>query len=521
MKKSPISWPASAGRGALRPGMRAPSLREISTQQRTSLSTAVQAYRLLEDRGILEVRPQSGYYVAKAPPALPVPTTTRHSIRPAKVELSGLMLDLLEHASDDTLVPLGCAIPNQRLLSSSKLDLVLARTARVKGGQSNTYSPPRGEMSLRLEIARRALRYGQALSPDDIAITCGCTEALALALDAVTEPGDTVAIESPTYFGLLQVLRAKRLKVVELPTDAVTGVDVDALGDIVASGKVRACVLASSFSNPLGCTMPEDNKRAVLRLLAKHGVPLIEDDVYGDVHFGEERPLPFSALDTHDNVIYCGSFSKTLAPGYRIGWIATGRHMARVLETKFATSLATPVLTQVALATFLSNGDYDRHLRRIRREFADTLEPHDAGDRAGVSAGHEGVAARRKLCAVGRAARAGRHAPAVCAGARKRHLLRARRRVLGQRQIRPLPAAERRPRLGRPDREGPAHARRHGAQGARGAHSKFVTPGLDNGFKAGVRCRHRENSLPFCKVRRCPVQALVTHNGALRGHHFA
>ncbi|MDH6170887.1 DNA-binding transcriptional MocR family regulator [Variovorax boronicumulans] len=362
-----------AGSGTLKPGTRAPSLREISTLQRTSLSTAVQAYRLLEDRGILEVRPQSGYYVAKAPPALPVPTTARHSIRPAKVELSDLMLDLLKHASDDSLVPLGCAIPNQRLLSSSRLDLVLARTARVKGSQCNTYSPPHGEMSLRLEIARRALRFGQALAPDDIAITCGCTEALALALDAVTQPGDTVAIESPTYFGLLQVLRAKRLKVIELPTSADTGVDVDALGNAVASGKVRACVLASSFSNPLGCTMPEENKRAVLRLLARHRVPLIEDDVYGDIHFGEERPLPFSALDTHDNVIYCGSFSKTLAPGYRIGWIATRRHMARVLETKFTTSLATPVLTQVALAAFLSNGDYDRHLRRVRREFADTL----------------------------------------------------------------------------------------------------------------------------------------------------
>jgi len=363
-----------AGRGTLQPGARAPSLREISTQQRTSLSTAVQAYRLLEDRGILEVRPQSGYYIAKAPPTLPLPATARQSVRPAKVALSGLMLALLEHASDEAFVPLGCAIPSPRLLSSDKLDRILARTARVKGGQLNTYSPPRGEMSLRLEIARRALRFGQALSPDDIAITCGCTEALALALDAVTAPGDTVAIESPTYFGLLQVLRAKNLKVVELPTDAGIGVAVDALGDALAAGKVRACVLASSFSNPLGCTMPEENKRAVLRLLAKHRVPLIEDDVYGDIHFGDERPLPFSALDRHDNVIQCGSFSKTLAPGYRIGWIATGRHMGRVLESKFAATLATPVLTQVALAAFLSNGDYDRHLRRIRREFEGTLE---------------------------------------------------------------------------------------------------------------------------------------------------
>jgi DNA-binding transcriptional MocR family regulator len=363
-----------ASRGTLQPGTRAPSLREISTQQRTSLSTAVQAYRLLEDRGILEVRPQSGYYIAKAPPALPMPTTTRPSTRPAKVALSGLMLELLEHASNEAFVPLGCAIPSPQLLSSSRLDRILARTARVKGGRCNTYSPPRGEMSLRLEIARRALRFGQALSPDDIAITCGCTEALALALDAVTQPGDTVAIESPTYFGLLQVLRAKHLKVIELPTDADTGVAVEALRDVLASGKVRACVLASSFSNPLGCTMPEEAKRAVLRLLARHRVPLIEDDVYGDLHFSEQRPLPFSALDTHDNVIYCGSFSKTLVPGYRIGWVVTGRHMERVLESKFAATLATPVLTQMALAAFLSTGDYERHLRRMRRAFAQTLD---------------------------------------------------------------------------------------------------------------------------------------------------
>ncbi|KQX29465.1 PLP-dependent aminotransferase family protein [Variovorax sp. Root434] len=360
--------------GTLPAGSRAPSLREISAQHRTSLSTAVQAYRLLEDRGVLEVRPQSGYYVARAPTALPLPAPTRPPLRPTKVAVSNLMLQLLENASNEAYVPLGCAIPSARILASSKLDRILARTARVKGAQLNTYSPPRGELSLRMEIARRAMRFGQALSPDAIAITCGCTEALALALDAVTEPGDAVAIESPTYFGLLQVLRMRGLRVVELPTDAGTGVVIDSLRDVLAAGQVRACVLASSFQNPLGFTMPIENRREVLRLLAKHRVPLIEDDVYGDIHFGEERPIPFSALDRHDNTIYCGSFSKTLAPGYRIGWIVPGRHMARVLESKFASTLATPVLTQAALADFLSNGDYDRHLRRLRREFADTLE---------------------------------------------------------------------------------------------------------------------------------------------------
>lgn len=360
-------------RGTLQPGSRAPSLRQISRQQRTSLTTALQAYRMLEDRGVLEARPQSGFYVAEPPANLPVPAMTRPSTRPTDVAASHLMLQLLQHAADHRYLPLGCAIPSPQLLGSGKLDRLLARTARTQGVQHNTYTEPRGDRALRIEIARRALRWGYALSPDDIAITCGCTEALSLALNAVTRPGDTVAIESPTYFGLLQVLRALSLKALELPTDASSGIDIDALGSALKSRKVHACVLASSYNNPLGCTMPEERKLAALRLLAQHHVPLIEDDVYGDIHFGDRRPRPFASLDRRWDSIYCGSFSKTLAPGYRIGWVATTRHMPRVLESKFASTLCAPALPQTAFAAFLASGGYEHHLRRIRRVFADTL----------------------------------------------------------------------------------------------------------------------------------------------------
>jgi len=360
-------------RGTLRPGSRAPSLREVSRQQRTSLTTALQAYRRLEDLGILEARPQSGFYVTAGPVTMPVPAMTRPPARPTSVAVSSLMLELLEHAADERFVPLGCAIPSPQLLASGRLDRFLARAARTEGRRQNTYTAPRGDQSLRIEIARRALRWGQALSPQDIAITCGCTEALALSLSVVARPGDTIAIESPTYFGLLQVLRALGLKALELPTDARTGVDIDALGRALKAGTVRACVLASSYNNPLGCTMPEDRKVAALRLLAKHRVPLIEDDVYGDIHFNDERPRPFSSLDGDQNTIYCGSFSKTLAPGYRVGWVATSRHMHRLLEYKSASTLCGPVLPQRALAAFLSSGGYDHHLRRIRRAFSETL----------------------------------------------------------------------------------------------------------------------------------------------------
>jgi DNA-binding transcriptional MocR family regulator len=363
--------------GTLHPGSRAPSLRDISKQQRISLSTALQAYRLLEDRGVLEVRPQSGHYVTRrAAIHLATPAISDPPGKATPVAISATLLRLHQYSVDPRLVPLGWAIPNAELLAAARLDRFLARAARTKGTTYNTYSAPKGELRLRQEIARRALRWGAALSPEDIIVTSGCMEAITLALSTVTRPGDSVAVESPTYFGLLRALEALGLKVFELPTDATDGVDLSALRRVLERRSVKACLFSSSFNNPLGCTMPTEKKLEVLSLLARHRVPLIEDDINGDIYFGSERPVPFMALDRNANaIIYCSSFSKTIAPGYRIGWMAikVQAHMQSALARKLAFTLSGPPLLQVALAEFLSTGGYDNHLRRIRRAFEDTI----------------------------------------------------------------------------------------------------------------------------------------------------
>ena len=360
--------------GTLEPGARVPSVRAVSEQHRISISTALQAYRLLEERGVLIARPQSGFYIAPARSgALALPSTARARMKPSTVSISGAVAGLLEHASNASLVPLGCAVPDYQLLQSKRLDLALARAARQDGARYNVYCEPRGEASLRREIAKRAMRVGHTLAPDDVQITGGCTEALTLALSAVAKRGDTIAIESPTYFGLLHTLEVLGLKTFELPTDPTRGVDPGALARLLEAEPVAACVFSSTFNNPLGSAMTDANKRALLALLARHAVPLIEDDVYGDIYFGRERPTPFIALDGGANTIYCSSFSKSLAPGYRIGWIAAGAYSRQVMERKLAFSLCGPVLPQVALAEFLSTGAYDAHLRRIRRVFEANL----------------------------------------------------------------------------------------------------------------------------------------------------
>ena len=361
--------------GTLRPGMRAPSLRRFAEQHRASMSTALHAYQVLEDRGILEARPRSGYFVAlKGRISLSRPGRSNPPDRAAPVAVSRDVLELLENAARRDIVPLGCAIPNADLLSAGRLDRFLARLARTRGADFNVYTEIRGDPGLREELARRAIRWGQAIMPDDIAITCGCTEALSLALRAVTTKGDVVAIESPTYFGLLQVLEANGLKALELPTDADHGLDTESLDRALAGTRAAACLLSSSFNNPLGNWMDEDRKRAILAIPARHGVPLIEDDIYGDIHFTPDRPRPICAVDPKADVTYCSSFSKTIAPGYRVGWVVSPQHIGPVLDQKFAQTLCGPALPQAALADFLRTGGYDSHLRRLRREFADHID---------------------------------------------------------------------------------------------------------------------------------------------------
>jgi DNA-binding transcriptional MocR family regulator len=354
--------------GALAPGARLPSVRAVSEQQSISISTALQAYRLLENRGVLVARPQSGFYVAAARNgARALPSTSRSSGRASTVSISGAVATLLQHASNTALVPLGCAVPDGVLLQSTRLDVALARAARQHGSRYNVYSPPHGEPRLRREIAKRAMRVGHALSPDEVVITSGCTEALTLALSVVAKRGDTIAIESPTYLGLLHTLEVLGLKAFELPTDPTRGIDVRALARLLDREPVAACAFSSCFNNPLGSSMEEADKRIILALLARHKVPLIEDDVYGDIYFGRERPKPFISLDGGANTIYCSSFSKSLAPGYRVGWIAAGSYTQQVMDRKLAFSLCGATLPQVALADFLATGAYDAHLRSIRR----------------------------------------------------------------------------------------------------------------------------------------------------------
>jgi DNA-binding transcriptional MocR family regulator len=361
--------------GVLRPGERVPSVRRTSTLEGVSVSTTLQAYMLLESRGYIEARPQSGFYVRPRQAALPPePRTSVPGRQATRVGVSGLMSKLLHAASDPDVVPLGAACPAAELLPLQRLNRILAGLIRRSGGQINGYDFSPGNPELRRQVARRSFDWGGRLAPEEVIITCGATEALHLSLSAVTKRGDVVAVESPAFFGILLQLEALGLKALEIPCHPQHGLRLDALAEALRKNRVRACVASPNFSNPLGSAMSDDAKRELVDMLGRRGIPLIEDDLYGDIHFDGVRPKAAKAFDREGLVLLLSSFSKLIAPGYRIGWLSAGRFQSRVETLKLTSTLATPSMLQMVIAQYLESGAYDRHLRRVRAAFGLQIE---------------------------------------------------------------------------------------------------------------------------------------------------
>ena len=361
--------------GVLSQGDRLPSVRRLSTERRLSVSTVVQALRQLEERGLVEARPQSGFFVQRARAVRAEPMVRSTPEAPMPVDISQRLVRVLRAGAKTGVAPLAAALPAPELLPVAALQRLYAGVARrhpklLEGGSHiNTDEP-----ALVRQLVRRSLAWGGPLPAEEFVITNSCTEALGLCLRAVTKPGDTVAVESPAYYLMLQLLETLGLKALEIPTDPRTGMSVEALDLATRNGGIAACLIVSNGSNPLGCVMPDDRKRQFSALTAARGVAVIEDDIYGDLHLGSERPWPIKAFDKVGNVMLCSSFSKSLSPALRIGFVAAGRHRAAIALQKTITSGGTNPITQHVLAEYLESGAYERHLRTLRRAYQQQVE---------------------------------------------------------------------------------------------------------------------------------------------------
>lgn len=356
------------GAGEFPPGARLPSLRAVSRGLSVSLATASRAYLELERKGLIEARPRSGYFVRRMVGGLPEPRPApAPPVPPVAVNRSGLIATSLSALGDASLLPLGVVCPSPEVLPGAQLARIMAGVLRRGGGRDLDYTPIPGLPELRRQVAFRRQAVGEEVSAQDLLITAGAMEALYIALRVLTRPGDAVVIPTPTYYCFLQLLETLGVRAVEVRSHPGHGVDPADLADAVDRNEVAACVLCPNFNNPDGSLMPEAAKAEVVRLLAVRGIPLVEDDVYGDLPFGPGRPGTCKAHDRAGLVLSCSSFSKTLAPGWRVGWIAPGRFMTEALRVKSSTNVSTAAPVQMALAEYLDGSRFERHVRTLRQ----------------------------------------------------------------------------------------------------------------------------------------------------------
>lgn len=355
--------------GVLRVGDRMISARKLAEREQVSLPTALEALRCLEAEGLIVARPRSGYFVCQINTSQNMPSS-QDLPGPVPVTMSAVARSLFSSA-EARLVPLGAALPDPIWLPTNTLQRALQTATRRLDAHGQSYSLPPGRADLRRNIAVRAAQWGARFGSDDLVITAGATQALRLALRAVCQPGDVVAIEQPAYFGTLLLLEDLGLKALQIPTDPAEGLLLASLDEAIQRHRPAAVLASPTVQNPLGASMPVTRKQELVALIERAGIPLIEDDVYGDLAGEGQRPPACKAFDQSGNVIYCSSLSKTLAPGWRIGWIAAGRYSPQVLQARMAGEWAGAPLLEAATSDVLASGDYDRHLRRLKRRIAE------------------------------------------------------------------------------------------------------------------------------------------------------
>lgn len=354
--------------GAYAVGERLPSVRQLSELFGVSVNTVIQSYRQLEAEGYLEARPQSGFFVLNDADAIPEPDTARFPLLPVEVSLSEQVLRYMEFHARTDLVRFGIALPAPEVLPVKKVLQTLTDIVRRQPLDAWDYLHPNGNAVLLHHLARRSLAYDVALAPDDIIVTSGCMEALTLALRCVSRPGDAIAVESPTYYGTLLLLEAHERRAIEIPARAKEGICLEKLEQVMAEGRVAACMLSTNAQNPLGFTMSLGRKRALVALSEKYQIPIIENDIWGDTVYDAEEALPAKAFDRHGWVIYCNSFSKVLIPGFRIGWAAPGRFHRRFRELKQLSTITSASAPQLVLGRLMESGFYAQHIRELRAQ---------------------------------------------------------------------------------------------------------------------------------------------------------
>lgn len=361
--------------GTFQMGQRFPSVRRTAQQHQLSLNTVMAAYRMLEDQGLIEARPQSGFYVKNRLPRIEraaSPLSRQALAQPQNEVLSLIEINFAAQQNPE-FTNLSLACPTDAMFyPKERLRRALTRELRAQPNLLSRYALPPGSFRLRQQIAQRMMSVGVVAEVDDVVISHGCLDAIHMALLSVTKPGDCVGLESPTYFYLIPLLAKLGLKVIEIPTHTKTGLSVEAVELLLEQQKIQAIICMPNLHNPLGCTMPLGAKKRLAQLVNKYEVPLIEDGLYAELQYEATQPA-VQAFDEKGWVIFCSSFTKTLAPDFRIGWVHSPRFCSEIQKNKSLFSVAESELLCETIASYLEEGGYELHLRQLRHKYESNM----------------------------------------------------------------------------------------------------------------------------------------------------
>ncbi|AQX14158.1 GntR family transcriptional regulator [Elizabethkingia meningoseptica] len=354
-------------KGILKPGDKLPSVRNIKQEFKLSTSSVQSGYDYLTFKGLVTGIPRQGYVVTKR-----IQQTDEPHPVPAPVPRDPVFRENIMLTSDQTryseFAPLNAAAPSGLFMPQKLILRTMQSVIREKGSALLRYYPANGSEELRDLLSRRSARHGALINPDELLVTDGALQALYIALAATTNPGDLVAVESPCVFSVLEVIASLRLKSIEIPVGYKEGFDTDYLENVCKKNPVKAIVLTPNFHNPTGILMTDNRKKEVLDIAERHHIPVIENDIYGDLYFGHSRPSTIKNFDTSGLVITYSSFSKTLAPGIRLGWLSAGQFFSKAERIKFSLGRSVSPFNQEVINKLLDSTAYERHLRTFRQQ---------------------------------------------------------------------------------------------------------------------------------------------------------
>ncbi|MFZ4928963.1 PLP-dependent aminotransferase family protein [Chryseobacterium sp. Mn2064] len=352
--------------GVLQQNDRLPSIREIRKNYNLSTSSVQSGFEYLMIKGLVESSPRSGYFVANI---------QEEYIPENKIQLPPVVRDegfmkniMLTSKSASEATAFNNAVPGDVLIPQKLILRTMQEVIREKGAALLRYYPSNGLEPLREQIARQMKGYGAVMNPNELIITDGALQALAIALKSVSQPGDVVAVDSPCVFSVLEVIANLGLKVVEIPVHYRNGFDVEYFRAVCSGNTIRALVTTPNFHNPTGIMMNDDVKKEVLAIAEKYQICIIENEMYSDLYFSEKRPNCIKSFDTKGLVMTYSSFSKTLAPGIRLGWLYAGQYYAKAERSKFALGRSVSPIYQELILKLLQSSSYERHLRSFRKK---------------------------------------------------------------------------------------------------------------------------------------------------------